>query len=99
MRISDWSSDVCSSDLAEQRRDDIEQRRRGGKRAEEGKVGVRRLDAADARRLRRVAVLEVELLVACGKAGGAGDDLLRHAPDLGEAIGRASGREGGGQDG
>src|SRR3546814_4506591 len=33
MRISDWSSDVCSSDLAEAHRRDIEQRRLIGARA------------------------------------------------------------------
>src|SRR3546814_5055352 len=81
MRISDWSSDVCSSDLADQRR----ALDRGGHLAVLDQVGLRgrehELAAGDV----DLAAAEIDGVEA---ALHRGDDLLRLAE-----IGRASCRE------
>src|SRR3546814_19919825 len=90
MRISDWSSDLCSSDLGlfEQEIDDLVLVQR---RAELGGGHRLLLDVLD----EALAVLGAVLLR--GLHDQAAHFLLRHLdavglPDLGE-IGRASGRE------
>src|SRR3546814_14295737 len=72
MRISDWSSDVCSSDLVEGHRRDLE-----------GEAGGKEHDADDEPDRRRLAA--GELLRQRDEGGGAGkaidqrDDVEQHA--------------------
>src|SRR3546814_1579850 len=99
MRISDWSSDVCSSDLADRRRSDI------------GQLNAVRQTGQDAGQMRgRDGVVRVAAELFGGEFPVAGDDPLLHTRDgfgagLGtvehvvhvEQIGRASCRERGGR--
>src|SRR3546814_11860196 len=105
MRISDWSSDVCSSDLAAPVLDEG-QRRRLNRRQRTAGIGRLRGEAGGERRGDFRAALPRAL---AGEARALGlnetgvDILLRAAPALApiagaarHQIGRASGRERGG---
>src|SRR3546814_19096133 len=102
MRISDWSSDVCSSDL-ERQRAQVRERAVAGAEIVEREADALVLEAADDR-LREREIVEQRTfgdldLEPRGRIAGLGeqfDDLLRQ-PGVAKQIGRASCRERGGQ--
>src|SRR3546814_13664319 len=92
MRISDWSSDVCSSDLRDLREQLVADR--VAQRVVDRLEAVEVEDHQRAARLRldRMAERAAEILGEVEPVGQAGEIVeARHAGDL--QIGRASGRE------
>src|SRR3546814_5839360 len=88
MRISDWSSDVCSSDLASGRgEDDV-----GRGRAEHDQVDLGGLDAGRFQRTHGGVVREVTGGFAFGRdvaladAGARGDPLVAGVDDLRQVV-------------
>src|SRR3546814_2042617 len=88
MRISDWSSDVCSSDLASGRgEDDV-----GRGRAEHDQVDLGGLDAGRFHRTHGGVVREVAGGFAFGRdvaladAGARGDPLVAGVDDLRQVV-------------
>src|SRR3546814_12396917 len=94
MRISDWSSDVCSSDLTGHEAEPVSERTRdragAGRRPDEGEPGE-----VEADRPRRRALAEDDVDLEVLHRGV--EDLLADAREPVE-IGRASCRERGCQD-
>src|SRR3546814_1971744 len=75
MRISDWSSDVCSSDFVHRHRQQPRRLARGGQRFDPAE----RADVRDAVVDRAQSVRQVEVGVAVGADEG-GDDFRREPP-------------------
>src|SRR3546814_16837459 len=98
LRISDWSSDVCSSDLGHHGLDPYPQERRGQPARAPGRCGRLSaetvLDQRAYRRRRLPARVAWEGQGACqgGAADAPGDGALKRRRGASE-IGRASGRE------
>src|SRR3546814_20313805 len=100
MRISDWSSDVCSSDLRVDRHREVDNQP-GGDAARRTEHGLAALDAVQRQRALRVgerggAAGGDEGIAAAadqvgGKEVGVGSEIADDALD--EEIGRASWRE------
>src|SRR3546814_1159682 len=80
MRISDWSSDVCSSDLQDEQHDD-----------KDGRFEQGFLDRADGARDQVGAVVKNIDMGACGQCAfdfrKAGADTIHHLPRIGAAQG------------
>src|SRR3546814_4418769 len=83
MRISDWSSDVCSSDLAGAGHQVLAPVRRTGGKTQRVEIGDERLE-------RLVGDVEDDQLLVRSEADPVAAGLLG---GVGDQIGRASGRE------